>query len=90
MLITGVFGAGTSSVAEEIAHILENRGYPYAALDLDWLGWFSAGDEAAHFRILRKNLAAVVGNYRAAGVRLFILAYAVPDSAQLEDLKSEL
>lgn len=66
------------------------RGAAYAALDLDWLGWFGAADEAAHQRVLLKNLVAVVGNYRAAGVRLFILADAVPDAAQLADLKAAL
>jgi hypothetical protein len=89
-LITGVFGAGKSSAAEEIADILEKRGAPYAVLDLDWLAWFGPEDEAAHQRVLLQNLAAVVGNYRAAGVRLFVLAYAVRDTAQLEGLKAAL
>jgi hypothetical protein len=86
VLITGVFGAGKSSVAEEIADILEKRGASYAVLDLDWLAWFGPEDEHAHQRVLAQNLAAVAGNYRAAGVRFFVLAYAVPDEAQLESL----
>lgn len=51
VLITGVYGSGKSSVAAEIAHVLEQRRQPYALLDLDrpvaavahevmaWLGW---------------------------------------------------
>jgi len=39
VLLTGVYGSGKSSVAEEIAYLLEQRGEPYALLDLDYLGW---------------------------------------------------
>ncbi len=35
VLITGVYGSGKSSVAEEIAYLLEQRGEPYTLLDLD-------------------------------------------------------
>ena len=40
VLITGVYGAGKSSVAEEIADALEARGALFGAIDLDWLMWF--------------------------------------------------
>jgi adenylylsulfate kinase-like enzyme len=32
VLLTGVYGSGKSSVAEEIAYLLEQRGEPYACL----------------------------------------------------------
>jgi hypothetical protein len=38
-LLTGVYGSGKSSVAQEIAYLLEQRGEPYALLDLDYLSW---------------------------------------------------
>ena len=38
--------------------------------------------------VLRQNLAAVVGNYLAAGVRLFVLAFAVADDAQMEVIRA--
>jgi adenylylsulfate kinase-like enzyme len=38
VLITGVYESGKSSVAAEIAYLLEQRGEPYALLDLDYLG----------------------------------------------------
>jgi len=49
VLLTGVYGSGKTAVAEEIASVLEEQGMAYAALDLDWLGWFDAGwdDDAA-------------------------------------------
>jgi adenylylsulfate kinase-like enzyme len=39
VLITGVYGSGKSSVAAEIAYLLEQHGTPYALLDLDYLSW---------------------------------------------------
>jgi hypothetical protein len=92
VLITGVFGSGKSSVAEEIADVLENEGLPYALVDLDYLVWFDSGtmDEMAADRMMLANLSAVVGNYRAAGVRYFILAGAIRDRSELDGIRSEL
>ncbi|MFY9775949.1 MAG: AAA family ATPase [Trebonia sp.] len=39
VLLTGVYGLGKSSVAQEIAHLLEQRGEPFALLDLDYFSW---------------------------------------------------
>jgi hypothetical protein len=78
VLITGVYGSGKSSVAAEIAHLLEQRRRPYALLDLDYLGWGGTDDVAAYFLMLR-NLAAVAGNYREAGVGTFVVAWFVRD-----------
>jgi hypothetical protein len=63
VLITGVYGLGKSSVAQEIADLLEKRNAPYALLDFGFLGWFdtrSEGRPVEHSMML-KNLAAVVG-----------------------------
>jgi signal recognition particle GTPase len=37
VLITGVYGSGKSSVAAEIAYLLEQHGERFALLDLDYL-----------------------------------------------------
>jgi hypothetical protein len=76
VLLTGVFGVGKSTVAAEIADLLEDAGVPYAALDLDWLTWCNVGDgdQASEHAMLLRNLDAVVANYRSAGVRYFVLA----------------
>ena len=78
-MLTGVYGSGKSSVAQEIAYLLERRGEPYALLDLDYLSWAGtgAGDRAAEFGLMLQNLDAVASNYRRAGVRLFVVAYFV-------------
>jgi hypothetical protein len=90
VLIAGVFGTGKTSVAEEVADMLETKGAPYAVLDLDWLGWFGPEDEATHQRVLTANLASVLDNYRTVGVELFVIAFAVRDAEQLEHLRSTM
>jgi len=92
VLVTGVYGSGKTSVAEEIADLVETRGLPYALLDLDYLVWFEAGDadERAAERMMLANLSALVGNYLAAGVRFFILAAAIRDRLELDRIKAEL
>jgi adenylylsulfate kinase len=91
LLITGAYGSGKSSVVEEIADRLEDRGLPYAALDLDWLSWADTGpDEWAEHRMLLKNLSAVAANYLEAGVRFFVMARAFRDPAEMESLIAAL
>jgi hypothetical protein len=81
VLITGVYGAGKSSVAVELAYLLEQRGEAYALLDLDFLGWGGPPGRTAleQRQLMLANLAAVTGNYRQAGVALFVLAYFARD-----------
>jgi hypothetical protein len=46
-LITGVFGSGKSTVLAEAADLLEVGGLPFAAIDVDWLGWAVTAADAA-------------------------------------------
>jgi thymidylate kinase len=90
VLLTGVYGAGKTTVAEEVATLLEDALPPFAAIDLDWLAWSNvpgAGhDDTA---ILAANLRAVAGTYRAAGARRFVLAGSV-DAAALAAIQDAL
>jgi hypothetical protein len=91
VLITGLFGTGKSSVAIEIADVLEKRELPYAVVDLDWLCWgWAGGAEGSEHRMMLANLVPVVANYLAAGVRYFILARSIRTGAELESLRSAL
>jgi hypothetical protein len=92
VLLTGVYGSGKSSVAAEIAYLLEQRGDPYALLDLDYLSWAGTGseDRAEEFGLMLANLAAVAGNYRRAGIRRFVLAYFVRDQAEVQRIREIL
>ena len=87
VLVTGVYGVGKTSLVEEIADVLEQRGLPYAAIDVDWLGWFWAEDEATESRVRLANLADVVGRYLASGVRYLALAHAVPDAVAVAGVR---
>src|ERR1700743_704037 len=90
VLITGVYGSGKSSVAAEIAYLLEQRGEPYALLDLDYLGWADAGraSRASEVRLMLTNLAAVAANYRQAGIRRFVLAWFPRDAGELQAVRN--
>ncbi len=92
VLLTGVYGSGKSSVAEEIAYLLEQQGQPYALLDLDYLSWAGtgAGDRAAEFGLMLQNLAAVAANYRRAGITLFVLAYFVRSPGEVRGVRRAL
>ena len=92
VLVTGVYGSGKSSVAAEIAYLLEQLGEPYALLDLDYLSWAGpdTGDRAAELELLGQNLAAVTTNYRRAGIRLFVLAYFVRNAAEVQGIGETL
>ena len=92
VLLTGVYGSGKSSVAEEMAHLLEQRGEPYALLDLDYLSWAgdATSDRASEFGLMLENLAAVAANYRRAGIRLFVLAYFVRSPGEVQGVREAL
>lgn len=92
VLVNGVFGSGKSSVAAEMADLLEKRHRHYALLDLDYFAWGFAGsyDERAEHEMMLRNLRAVVPNFRVAGVRYFVLARFIRDLYELESLRAEL
>jgi hypothetical protein len=90
VLIAGVYGAGKSAVAAEIAETLERRGVSYGALELDWLTWFEVPgmDDADARDVHLANVATVVGNYRNFGVRHFVLAGFVRDKDEVRALET--
>jgi adenylylsulfate kinase-like enzyme len=89
VLITGVYGAGKSTVAAEISYLLEQRRQPYALLDLDFLGWgVNSFDGHVHGTpFMLRNLAAVASNYREGGIDVFVLAYFVSSLDQLRGIR---
>ena len=92
VLITGVYGSGKSSVAAEIAYLIEQHGERFALLDLDYLSWVGpdTGDRAAEIELLSQNLAALLPNYRRIGVTLFVLAYFVRGAAEVQAIRKAM
>ena len=88
VLVTGVYGAGKSTVVADIGGMLEDRGERYGLLDIDWLGWFDAGgNEAAHQRVVLSNVATVCQAYLTEGVRCLALAWSIRDHGQLNAVR---
>ena len=92
VLLTGVYGSGKSSVAQEITYLLEQQSEPFALLDLDYLSWAGpdTGDRTAEIELMCQNLAAVTTNYRRAGIKLFVLAYFVRTAEEIHAIKEAL
>jgi hypothetical protein len=93
VLITGVYGAGKTTVAAELADRLAEAGDAVAAIDLDWLGWYSAPvswDEHEDPRLTLRNLAALRDAYLESGVRTFVLAGAARERSAVERIRAVL
>ncbi len=75
LVITGPVGVGKTTVAGAISELLGDAGLAHALVDLDWLRWSYPGPahDPFHMALGRRNLAAVWGNYRAAGAERLIL-----------------
>jgi hypothetical protein len=89
VLITGVYGSGKSSVAVEIAYLLEQRRQPFALLDLDFLGWggVTFNEHEAGSSLMLRNLTSVASNYRDVGITTFVLAWFVRDQGALRKVR---
>jgi hypothetical protein len=89
VLVTGVYGAGKSSVVADIGAVLQDRGERFGLLDVDWLGWFDAGgDGVLHDRVLHANVRHVCAAYLDVGVRRLALARSIKNQEQLDAIRS--
>lgn len=88
VLVIGVYGAGKSSVIADIGAVLEQRRQRYGLLDVDWLGWYDAGDDdEAYEQVLHANVSSVAGSYLERGVCRLALARSIKDREQLEAIR---
>lgn len=90
VLLGGLFGVGKSTVAADMAAILETVGVRYGALDLDWLAWTNANvtTRLDSIDMMTRNLRTVAGNFRSAGARRLILAGSLRDSSELDRVRT--
>ena len=93
VLVTGVYGAGKSTVTAELVDRLDTAGVPVAGIDLDWLGWYGAPvawDEHEDPRMILRNLASMRDAYLEIGVRAFVLAGTVTRPSDVERMRAAL
>lgn len=91
VVVTGVYGAGKSTVVADLGFVMEARGLTYGAIDVDWLGWFDDGrDAAAHQQVVLANVRDLCLRYLDLGIRRLALARSVRDESALHDLRSAI
>jgi adenylylsulfate kinase len=92
ILLTGTMGSGKSAVTIAVGELLQQRGQPYALVDLDWLGWVEPAPDSplTQRAVLTENLRLIWPTFRAAGVARLVLARFVEDRAQLEEFRAAL
>jgi adenylylsulfate kinase len=75
-LLSGAVGAGKTTVGEELAELLKDRGEPHAFIDLDRLSqfWPAAEDDQFNGRLVLANLAEITRNFTAAGARTLVMS----------------
>jgi hypothetical protein len=91
LLITGTAGAGKSAVAKEIGELLRGNATGYAVIDLDAIAKCDTDPPVPgrfESALLLANLAAIWPNYQGYGVRFLVLARAVVDQSELDDLRA--
>ncbi|MGH3447429.1 MAG: hypothetical protein ACRDQA_08465 [Nocardioidaceae bacterium] len=81
LFVNGTVGSGKSAAVEHMGDLLAAVDDSYALLDLDWLRRSEPVPESDPFNLHMElvNLAAVAGNYRAAGVRTIVVAGVLED-----------
>lgn len=92
VFLNGTVGVGKTSAADALAHQLTSRGIPHAVIDLDWLrfAWPAPTGDPFNRRVELANLAAVIPNFRAAGIRLLVLAGVIEGSLQRQEYERVL
>jgi hypothetical protein len=86
LVITGPVGVGKTATGMAVSEILDDRGWAYALIDMDWLRWSQprpAGDPF-HTALGLRNLAAVWANCRATGAERLVLVDVVETGRDVE------
>lgn len=88
VLVSGVYGAGKSTVVADIGAVLAAHGVRYGLLDVDWLGWFDAGgDPDSHQRVVLANVTRICTAFLDEGVQRLAMAWAIRDREHLGAVK---
>lgn len=89
LVLTGSVGVGKSTVADAVSELLQwDHGIPHALANLDAFRRASPApeDDPFHMALGFRNLAAVWGNYRAAGARCLVVDSVMEDGSDVAGL----
>lgn len=88
LVLTGPVGAGKTSVLGEISYILNERGVPHAAIEMDALSDYCPRPTYDPYGtdVALRNLGAIWPNFRAAGADRLVLNHHVRTEYDLERL----
>ncbi|MBC3762967.1 SDR family NAD(P)-dependent oxidoreductase [Quadrisphaera sp. RL12-1S] len=86
LLLNGTVGAGKSTTAEQLGHLLDQRGAAHARVDLDELrrAWPAPAHDPFQQELALANLRDVAANLRRAGAQRLVLAGVLEDRASRE------
>jgi hypothetical protein len=88
LIISGTMGAGKTTLLFEASDILTHHQIAHAAIDLDALGVaFDPAQPTLSYDLMIKNLASVWQNYAAAGIARVLIARAVDNAKEIEDIR---
>ena len=91
VLVTGVYGAGKSTVIADMGKVLSDHGQRYGLIDVDWLGWFDVAiDDDAWRQIVLSNVGHLCDVYVREGARCLALAWWVRSPAEVEQLRQAI
>jgi adenylylsulfate kinase len=90
VLLSGTVGAGKTTVGEELAQLLTDRGEPHAFVDLDRLSelWPPPKDDPFNERLVVANLSAIAANFAGAGTRSLVMSGVVENAMGVERYRS--
>jgi hypothetical protein len=87
LILSGSMGAGKTAVMGEVSDLLLARGIQHAAIDLDMVQTPLLPDDQSN-QVALKNAAALFQNCHDASIDRFIVACAIENRKQLDDLTS--
>jgi predicted kinase len=89
IILSGSMGCGKTTVLGEASDVLSSHHIAHACVDLDAIGMVLIPENMAA-DIVRRNLASIYANFMSAGVSHVLLAEAVENRQELDELRGAM
>ena len=89
IILSGSMGCGKTTVLGEASDVLSSHHIAHACVDLDAIGTVLIPDNMAAV-VTRRNLEGIYANFMSAGVSHVLLAEAVENRQELDELRSAM